>query len=53
MIAALIALVLIGIVLGFFVPPFGFIAAAVGLVLLVVFLAGWGRTAARETPSDT
>jgi hypothetical protein len=53
MIAAVIALILIGIVLGFFVPPFGFIPAAVGLVLLVVLLAGWGRTAARETQSET
>jgi hypothetical protein len=53
MIAAAIALLLIGILLGFFVPPFGFIPAAVGLVLLVAFLAGWGRTAARETQSET
>ena len=53
MVAAFIALIIIGIVLGFFVPPFGFVPAAVGLVLLVVFLAGWGRTAARETQSDT
>jgi hypothetical protein len=50
-IAAIIALVLIGIVLGFFVPPFGFIPAAVGLVLFVAFLAGWGRTAVRESES--
>jgi hypothetical protein len=53
MIAAAIALLLIGILLGFFVPPFGFIPAAVGLVLLVAFLVGWGRTAARETQSET
>jgi hypothetical protein len=52
-IAAAIALILIGIVLGFFVPPFGFVPAAVGLVLFVAFLAGWGRTAARETQSET
>ena len=53
MIAAAIALILIGILLGFFVPPFGFIPAAVGLLLFVAFLAGWGRTAATERQSQT
>jgi hypothetical protein len=51
MIAVAIALVLIGIVLGFFIPPFGFIPAGVGLLLFLAFLAGWGRTAVRESES--
>jgi 4-hydroxybenzoate polyprenyltransferase len=45
--AVAIALVLIGLVLGFLVPPFGFVVAAVGLVLFVLYLFGVGRTATR------
>lgn len=47
MFAVAIALVLIGLVLGFLVPPFGFVVAAVGLVLFVLYLFGVGRTATR------
>lgn len=42
-----IVLVLVGIVLGFLVPPFGFLVAAVGLVLFVLWLVGVARTATR------
>jgi len=46
--AAGLALLVIGVVLGFLIPPFGFLIAIVGLVLLVlVFMAG--RRAAAET----
>ena len=47
MFAVAIALVLIGLVLGFLVPPFGFLVAAVGLVLFVLYLFGVGRAATR------
>ena len=47
MFAVAIALVLIGLVLGFLVPPFGFVVAAVGLVLFVLYLFGVGRTTTR------
>lgn len=46
MIAVAVAAVVIGLVLGFLIPPYGFVAAAVGLVLLVVWLVGAGRRAA-------
>ena len=47
MFAVAIALVLIGLVLGFLIPPFGFVVAAVGLVLFVLYLFGVGRAATR------
>jgi hypothetical protein len=42
-IAIILSLLFVGIVLGFFVPPFGFIPAAVALVLFVLYLFGWMR----------
>lgn len=45
MVAAALALVLVGIVLLFFVPILGFVAGAAGLVLFVVWLVGAGRRA--------
>ncbi len=50
MIAAAVALIVVGIVLGFLIPPFGFIPAALGLILLVAFLFGFGRRAATGKP---
>ncbi len=47
MFAVAIALVVIGLVLGFLIPPFGFVVAAVGLVLFVLYLFGVGRAATR------
>ena len=53
MIAVAIAVVLAGIVLGIFIPPFGFVAAGVGLVLLVLWLLGAGRWAqTRPSPGS-
>ena len=45
-----LALFFVGLVLGFLVPPFGFVPAAVGLILVVAFLAGFGRRAREGRP---
>jgi O-antigen/teichoic acid export membrane protein len=45
MIAVAIALVVAGLLLGLFIPPYGFVGAGIGLVLLVVWLVGAGRRA--------
>jgi hypothetical protein len=50
MIGVALALIVIGIVLGFLAGPFGFIAGIVGLVLLVLYLIGFGRRAASTRP---
>jgi hypothetical protein len=49
MIGIALALIVLGVVLGF-VMPFGWIIGGVGLVLAVMFLAGFGRRAARGAP---
>jgi hypothetical protein len=46
MIGLIAALIIVGLVLGFFIPPFGFLFAIPGLVLLIAFLFGFGRRAA-------
>jgi hypothetical protein len=46
MIGLALALIVIGVVFGFFLP-FGWIIGAVGLVLAALYLAGFGRRAAR------
>ena len=51
MFAVALALVVVGLVLGFLIPPFGFIAAGVGVILLVLYLFGVGRTATRTRQS--
>ena len=45
MIGVALALIVIGLLLGFLAGPFGFVAGAVGLVLLVLYLLGIGRQA--------
>jgi hypothetical protein len=51
MIGVAIALIVIGILLGSLVAfPVGYIVAVVGLVLLVLFLLGFGRRAASGRP---
>jgi hypothetical protein len=47
MIGVALALLVIGVVFIFIVPWVGIAAGAVGLVLLVLFLAGFGRRAAQ------
>lgn len=47
MIAAAVALVVLGVLLLFVVPWVGIAAGVVGLLLLIGYAAGIGRTAAR------
>ncbi len=47
MFSVALALLVIGLVLGFLVPPYGFVVAIVGLILLVLYLVGVGRTVSR------
>lgn len=46
MIGIAIALIVIGVLFGFFLP-FGWVVGIVGLVLAVLYFAGFGRRAAR------
>ncbi len=48
MFSVALALLVIGLVLGFLIPPYGFAVAAVGLVLFVLSLFGVGRAATRS-----
>jgi hypothetical protein len=50
MLAAALALLVIGLVLGLFLGVFGFIVAAVGVVLLILALLGVGRRAVETGP---
>jgi hypothetical protein len=49
-IAAALALVVAGLLLALFLGVFGFIVAAVGLVLLILALVGFGRRSAEGRP---
>jgi hypothetical protein len=48
MLGLALALIVIGVLLGFIVFPFGFLPGVVGVILLVLFLVGFGRRA--QTP---
>jgi hypothetical protein len=50
MLAAALALIVLGVILFFFLGWFGFIAGVVGLILLALFLAGVGRGVAESRP---
>lgn len=51
MLPAALALIVLGVVLGLLVFPWGgFVAAAVGVVLLVAYLIGFGRRALSPRP---
>jgi len=50
MIGAALALVVIGIIFLFFIPWVGIVVGAVGVVLLALFLLGFGRRAAEGQP---
>jgi hypothetical protein len=47
MIGIAIALIVLGVLFGFLMPPFGWFVGGVGLVLAILFFAGFGRRAAR------
>jgi hypothetical protein len=52
MIGIALALIVLGVVFGFFLP-FGWIIGVVGLLLAAAYLAGFGRSAARgEQPTQ-
>ncbi len=52
MIGIALALIVIGVVFGFFLP-FGWIIGLVGLILAVAYFAGFGKRAARgEQPTQ-
>ena len=52
MIGVAIALIVIGVLFGFFLP-FGWVAGIVGLILAVLYFTGFGRNAARgEQPNQ-
>ena len=48
MIGLAIALIVVGVVLGFLVPWVGIPVGIVGLVLVVLYLVGFGRRAAAD-----
>jgi Flp pilus assembly protein TadB len=48
MLPAALALIVIGIVMLFIIPWVGVPAGIIGVLLLIAFLAGFGRRAARE-----
>ena len=50
MIGAALALIVLGIIFIFIVPWVGIAAGVVGLVLLVLFLVGFGKRAAEGRP---
>jgi hypothetical protein len=50
MIGVALAAIVVGIVLFFFLPWVGIPIGIVGLILLVLFVAGWGRRATQSQP---
>jgi hypothetical protein len=50
MIGVALAAIVVGIILVFFLPWAGIPIGIVGLVLLVLFLAGWGRRSTQSQP---
>jgi hypothetical protein len=49
MIGVALAAIVVGIIMMFFLPWVGIPIGVVGLILLVVYLAGWGRRAAEQS----
>jgi hypothetical protein len=50
MIGVALAAIVVGIILFFFLPWAGIPIGIVGLILLIAFLAGWGRRATQSQP---
>ena len=49
MIGVALAAIVVGIIMTFFLPWVGIPLGVVGLILLIVYLAGWGRRAAEQS----
>ena len=49
MIGVALAAIVVGIIMTFFLPWVGIPIGVVGLILLIVYLAGWGRRAAEQS----
>jgi hypothetical protein len=49
MIGVALAAIVVGIIMTFFLPWVGIPIGLVGLILLIVYLAGWGRRAAEQS----
>jgi hypothetical protein len=49
MIGVALAAIVVGIIMMFFLPWVGIPIGVVGLILLIVYLAGWGRRAAEQS----
>ena len=53
MIGVALAAIVVGIIVTFFLPWVGIPVGVVGVVLLIVYLAGWGRRAARQPGAES
>jgi hypothetical protein len=53
MIGVALAAIVVGIVVTFFLPWVGIPVGVVGLILLIAFLAGWGRRATQSPGSES
>ena len=49
MIGVALAAIVVGIIVTFFLPWVGIPIGVLGLILLIVYLAGWGRRAAEQS----
>ena len=49
MIGVALAAIVVGIIMTFFLPWVGIPIGVVGVILLIAFLAGWGRRAAEQS----
>ena len=50
MIGVALPAIVVGIIVTFFLPWVGIPIGILGLILLIVYLAGWGRKAAQSQP---
>jgi hypothetical protein len=53
MIGVALGLIVVGVAMLFLIPWVGIPVGAVGMLLLVLYLVGWGRRATTGTPSST
>ena len=53
MLGVALAAIVVGIIMMFFLPWVGIPVGAVGLILLIAFLAGWGRRATESPGTES